>query len=593
MATNKTKSKNPVIRVQMFGKAKEVPEPKESEDKRNNVVKWGSANKYPEFLIDLYEGSAWHQGIIKNKVNYIAGLGIESPSNIDKFVLNLPSQYSIEDVVENCALDFEIFNGFAVVGHWGVTDSKQNRVVYWEHYDFEKIRVSTCGKKYFYSEDWSVSSQSLEKTGYREFEPLNLGKQEGAFIIYYTQKGKKKSKQGSVYPTPFYVGGINAIKTDLEISIFHLNEITSGFTAGTIVNLSDGVPEDEEDKKEYAKEIKRTATGSENAGEVLVTFSDGQENAPQVIHLNGNDLDKRYDLTEKSVQQNILVSHSATNPLLFGIKTEGQLGGAQELLESFQIFTNTYVKSRQRPLNFVLEKMAILSGYDVEISVKGAEPLVIQEEVEEAQPTTENGFSSKQDKVIELFKGVGRSKKEFSVISKDFVSKDFGSETIDDEEKVFFDKILDINLALSDFDKQVLNLLKENEAPYIAESLNASIEDIYESIEKLRRLKLLDNSAVTPLGEEALQEVPPEVTDFEILYSYEVRSGQGAPIIPGSRDFCRFLIAEDKFYSRAEIETISSAVGRDVWRLRGGWWNDNGQNKPFCRHIWQQNLVRK
>lgn len=585
------KSKNPIFRVN-FGKAKEIPSSKESEDKKKGLVKWGNNNLYPEFLIELFEGSAWHQGIIKSKVNYIAGMGVESSSDISKFILNTPNQNSIDDVVESMAFDYELFNGFCTVGHWNETEDNK-KVVYWEHYDFEKVRTSTDGKKFFYSEDWSISNQSFEKTGYEEISPLNLSDKTGKFMLYYKQPVKKKSKEGSVYPSPFYVGGINAIKTDVEIGIFHLNEIISGFTAGTIINLANGQSEDEDENEATAKGIKAKTSGSENAGEILVTFSDGRENAPEVLHLNGNDLDKRYEITENSVQQNILVSHSATNPLLFGIKTEGQLGGATEILESFQIFNNTYVRTRQRPLNFVLDKMAILSGVEAEVSIKGITPIEAPEEPAEESSFKKKDFSSEEELVKELFKKAGRSKKEFTVISKEFVTNEFGNDTIEEEETLFFGKLLDISLTLSDFDKKVLNLLKDNEASYIAESLDSKLENVYDTIEKLRKLKLLDNSSVTNLGNEILEGVSTSVTDFEILYSYEVRSGEGSPIIPGSRDFCRFLIREDKFYSRAEIETISSAVGRDVWRVRGGWWNDNGQNKPFCRHIWQQNLVRK
>ncbi len=56
---------------------KDYIKPDEEKDRMLGFIKWGRKNDYPYFLIDLYNGSAWHQGIIKNKTYYIAGGGGE------------------------------------------------------------------------------------------------------------------------------------------------------------------------------------------------------------------------------------------------------------------------------------------------------------------------------------------------------------------------------------------------------------------------------------------------------------------------------------------------------------------------------------
>ena len=79
-----------VLNVQ-FSKSFTVPT--EELDKGQGFVKWGKKNDYPFFLIDLLHGSAWHQGIIKNKTYYISGGGIETISGnaeaLDKFPSHL------------------------------------------------------------------------------------------------------------------------------------------------------------------------------------------------------------------------------------------------------------------------------------------------------------------------------------------------------------------------------------------------------------------------------------------------------------------------------------------------------------------------
>ena len=93
--------------------------PIEEQDRQLGFIKWGRKNDYPYFLIDLYNGSAWHQGIIKNKTYYIAGGGIETVSgNATKFLANAYSEFSMDEIVEQLAFDYELFGAFAVKGTW-------------------------------------------------------------------------------------------------------------------------------------------------------------------------------------------------------------------------------------------------------------------------------------------------------------------------------------------------------------------------------------------------------------------------------------------------------------------------------------------
>jgi len=47
--------------------SKQYQLPIEEKDSQRGFMKWGKKNDYPFFLIELLQGSAWHQGIIKNK----------------------------------------------------------------------------------------------------------------------------------------------------------------------------------------------------------------------------------------------------------------------------------------------------------------------------------------------------------------------------------------------------------------------------------------------------------------------------------------------------------------------------------------------
>jgi hypothetical protein len=91
------------------------------------------------------------------------------------------------------------------------------------------------------------------------------------------------------------------------------------------------------------------------------------------------------------------------------------------------------------------------------------------------------------------------------------------------------------------------------------------------------------------INEDAIQQ-----PEYKVLYSYEVKAGLGSSVIPTTRDFCRKLVELDRLYTRQEIDTISSAVDRNVWLYRGGWYHNpkTDVTTPSCRHEWKQNIVK-
>ena len=80
------------------------------------------------------------------------------------------------------------------------------------------------------------------------------------------------------------------------------------------------------------------------------------------------------------------------------------------------------------------------------------------------------------------------------------------------------------------------------------------------------------------------------------MYKYDLRPD--APrLVPGgeSRAFCKRLIELGKYYTREEIDKMSSILGYDVWKRRGGWYHNpkTDVNEPACRHEWQPIVVRR
>jgi hypothetical protein len=353
--------------------SKQYQLPIEEKDSQRGFMKWGKKNDYPFFLIELLQGSAWHQGIIKNKTYYIAGGGLEAVSgDLTAFLANPFADFDMNEIAQRMAFDFEVFGAMAVIGTWNREGTK---VVRWEHMDIDLIRITEDERLYYVSDDWSALQQSAEKTNYRSYPALNENNRTGSFMLYYKEPSKQAKGEKGIYPKPPYYGGITAIQTDVDISKFHMYELQNGFKAGTLINLASGEPETSEEERKIKEQIKGRTQSVEDAGEIIITFSNGADEAPTVMPLNGNNLHERYAMTEKSVQQNILVAHSVVAPSLFGIAPNGSFNAA-ETDDLFEIYKNTYINSRQKQIEWLMNYMVQLSGAIGTLKLVDVRPIV-------------------------------------------------------------------------------------------------------------------------------------------------------------------------------------------------------------------------
>ena len=364
--------------------SKEYQKPVEEKDRQRGFMKWGKKNDYPFFLIELLQGSAWHQGIIKNKTYYIAGGGLETVSgDATLFLKNSFSDFDMNEIVQRMTFDFELFGAMAVIGTWNREGSK---VVRWEYIAVDLIRMTEDERTYFVSDDWSSLQQTPEATNFRSYPALDENHRSGSFMLYYKEPAKQAKGEKGIYPKAPYYGGITAIQTDVDISKFHMYELQNGFKAGTLINLASGEPETAEEERKIKEQIKGRTQSVEDAGEIIITFSNGADEAPTVLPLNGNNLHERYLMTEKSVQQNILVAHSVVAPSLFGIAPSGSFNAA-ETADLFEIYKTTYVNARQKQIEWMVNYMAKLSEAVATLKLVDVNPINLQQNEPIAAPT--------------------------------------------------------------------------------------------------------------------------------------------------------------------------------------------------------------
>jgi hypothetical protein len=81
---------------------------------------------------------------------------------------------------------------------------------------------------------------------------------------------------------------------------------------------------------------------------------------PIIQPLPNNASDAWYTNMAPQVEQTILTAHRITSPMILGIKTEGQLGGRSEILDSYQLFLQTVIIPIQEQILKALEKILFI-----------------------------------------------------------------------------------------------------------------------------------------------------------------------------------------------------------------------------------------
>jgi hypothetical protein len=343
------------IKVLNFAKGQVYPTFKEN---RNGLwIDYGDNNLYPQYLLEVYNNrSNKHKAIINRKVDMTTGNGIVQPTTpeLSKFLKNSFGELDIEELAIKVDYDLEIYGGFAIQVRWNLDGT---RVAALDYIPYQKCRLSPCETKVLISKDWSnVRKNENKPEEYNRFSPRSA-KDYPTQIFYYLSDGPGQE----FYPIPYYSSTLTWIELDGEIGNFHLSSVRNGFMPGFILNFATGIPTMEEMESAY-KEFERKYTGTENAGKFILTFSEGSDQRPELTPISLNDSDERFIMLHKEMKEEIFIGHSVVSPMLFGVRTEGQLGGRAELLEALAIFQSTYINKRQELLEKQFDKLAYFAG---------------------------------------------------------------------------------------------------------------------------------------------------------------------------------------------------------------------------------------
>lgn len=676
-----------------------IPEFKEVRGK--DYVYYGDDNLYPEYLTKLFNKSAKHNAIINGKVTYIVGEGLYTKvddAEADKMIFKANSAgESLNDIMKKCALDVEIFGGF----YLNIIPNKLGGIADIYHLDFERVRSNEDGSMFFYKNDWKLGN--IDKP--MEFKAFNPKDMSSSSIFSY-----KEYRPGlRTYCLPNYIGAMNYIEADMEVSKHTLTNAKAGFSATKLINFFNGEPAPEM-QRDIQKRMEKKFTGADGS-KIIISFNNDPAKAPTVEDLGQSDLTKEdFQQVDALITQNLMAGHQITSPALFGISEPGKLGQRNELKMAYEIFQNTYINHKQRSLEKVFNYLAKYKGVKTELYIRPCDPVGIEitdamilaaapkswildkigidtekykdvtvsgqpvvtqqaapvEKMETEAPSVnnvltnltgrqhqqisrivrqytqgklslsqasimlKNGFGFTDDdvtaylglndqkfnkeyteeEVAHLLNEMGEQREMFHVIySKE--NKFTSDADMDAFEESFLKKEqFAITEKVTDLEANILKLIQKNPNITAADIAEATgIEKAYaeEVISRLEQKGFVISSEVTGIGgtlvtrklteplPSLVGKISKKLPEIVVRYSYEVKPGVGAPIIPGTRPFCREMLRKDRLFSRTQIEAMSVVLGYSLWDRKGGFWN-KGKGKGIsadCRHMWKTNIVVK
>ena len=545
----------------------EINIPKSSiKNTSGNTIKWGDNDSYPYFLNYLFINSGMHQGIINGKINYIYSGGLKGVEANGFYFLD-----DINEIVKKLIKDYEIFNGFAL------KFERFEGILKVDCISLANLRVLKDGS-YAYCENWRSKYNVVY---YSNFFDENWDSAVAFFgLDPFVLTDENSDTSINNYPVPIYNSAIPSILTDIAIKFYNLGEIYNGFKASSIIDIIAGRHLSDDERKAYINDIKKSIYQKNNWGAAYINFTEeGTESSIAVHPVPQTDMVDRYNAVWEAIKEDILISHQITNPLLVGIKTPGQLGGATELATSFDIFRSQYILPRRKYL------LDCLKNIGISIQIDEILPNFLK------QATTNYMFSSEKefiedenvDFILDLFSKAGKKLDDSVKIVYEHGLEEDGSGGIEDYEVVKYMQFAQ-NLSYNDY--VILNTLNEKgNLLALCDELSISKDRLDKSLEILKENGYIDGFNVTKAGKNLLQNTNIQVV--RTYYRYTVKPGLGAPIIPTTRKFCRQMITENRIYTKKEIDMISARAGLDVWLYRGGWY----KNYPWCRHYWHQVFV--
>lgn len=543
--------------------------------KDKNWMLNGKQNEGYDYVIDRYKYSPTNSAIIDSYSNYIYGKGLTAKYSAEQAsqwakVLTIINKEELKKICQ----DFAIFEEASVEIILGKSGSD---VVQINHLPKEKVMPSVVNengeiKSYWYSYDW----KDIKKYAPEEIPAFYVGTKDKKSVHII----KKYSISDFYFTRPSYFSGLNYAELEEEISIYCVNHIKNGLSAGHIINFNDGEA-DKEVKDAIERNVKNKLAGSNNAGKFILSFNANKENATTVESVEVSDAHQQYQFLSEEARRQIMVAHKVTSPILFGIKDNTGFGNnADEMKSAFDELMLNVIKPKQ---DVILDGlMYILSQNKINLQLEFI-PLRGNASGSELDANANSYNGAQISSAVEIIAGVKQGiltqeqaivfLVQFLQLPKEVAQAMFTSATAPIQqlhkhhkfnENALADKLIELGEA-ENLDEW--ELMAECEVDYTNEYNFASTGSAFPNA-----MSEQDNA------------------DYMVRYQY-------APlkVSENSREFCRKMVNAGKIYRKEDIIRMENEVVNAGWGANGAdkysiWLYKGGGD---CHHKWFRKIYVK
>jgi hypothetical protein len=537
----------------------------------------GKNNEGYDYVINRYKHSPTNAAILDSYYSYTYGQGLTANYMANQAIqMAKVNKLFTKDTVRKLVKDYTLFHecSFEVIlGKTGneiaeINHLPKNKVVPNEVDEFGVIN------SYWYSYDWS---------DLRKYPPTQIP----VFVQGTTEKKtvfviKEYSINDFYFARPSYYSGLNYAELEEQISVYCVNHIKNGLSAGHIINVNEGVTDDEV-KTQFERNIIKKWTGANNANKFILSFNSNKDNATTIETITIADAHQQYQFLTEEARKQLLTAHKVVSGAILGIQTAtGFSSNADEIATAFDETMLNVITPMQNALTdgfeYVLAQNKItlqlyfenLRDVDVEnnkneSSYNGAQ---ISSAVEILQ-NVKDGILTKEQAMVFLI--------QFLKLDKDVAVSMFtvGSsvQKLSEEKKKIGSELIELG---EDEDLENYELIECKPVDYDEE-------------QKLT-YKFATSTGTANSNRRSIYD-----TDF-YLFRYRY-AGNSSP----EREFCKNMMSANKIYRREDIEamgdiTVNPGFGKhpnpnnpySIWKYKGGGLLSANFVGGTCKHYWEK-----
>jgi hypothetical protein len=323
-------------------------------------VSWGANNLFVDGLYDLVDYSPIHNACIRSKIDNIVGQGFATDYKVN-------NKETLNDVFRDMVFDYIITGNLFLEIIWKEDRSLGASGFYYIPSKYMRVGAPNDAEmvidKYYYCRDWNT----YKKSGVIEFHQFNPKDFTNRQIIHLRDRNPGYWAYGS----PQYLSVINDIRLNHEITVYNLANLVNGANPSLWVHFADGFPQSETEERNILQRLEQRYEGANNAGKMIVSFSEGTEGKPEITQISSNLQQGFYQEVFELVQRQILSGHKIPDGSLIGLPSPTGFNSSAELLETaHNLFLKTSINPVQKFLIRELTPIVELVNPEEEVKLE-------------------------------------------------------------------------------------------------------------------------------------------------------------------------------------------------------------------------------